>query len=238
MEVQYKWIMGSCWCDMGLTGLWAALQKQFVQSSPDSLMKTVTLICDLNVITNTKISNVKDEPREVKTGVNTHTHTRHPLPLFNAYREKYSRLAYSEHYWQCQHQHQHWHCCFIRPPPPICPVAHANSLILTAAADWCSWVKVHGSWSWRGISLPSLPSQRASWPCQPSLGEIVKTFPFGGVCGAAWNNRYQKPPAWNCPLAPGRVSPVGRDQRETAAIWGLCIQRQLSLLTLLLLNVT
>lgn len=77
---------------MGLTGLWAALQKQLVQFSPDSLMKTVTLICDLNVITNTKISNVKDETREVKTGVNTHT--RHPLPLFNAYREKYSRLAF------------------------------------------------------------------------------------------------------------------------------------------------
>lgn len=57
-----------------LWGLWAALQKQFVQSSPDSLMKTVTLICDLNVITNMKVSNVKDETRWGENW-SEHTHT-------------------------------------------------------------------------------------------------------------------------------------------------------------------
>lgn len=145
--------------------------------------------------------------------------------------EKNKITLQSGHYWYRQHQRQHWHRWSIRPPPPICPVAHANSLI-RAAADWCSWVRVQGSWSWQEISYPIMPSHRASWPCQPSLGETVKTFPFRGVYGAASNNRYQKPPAWNCPSATGRVSPVRRDQRETASIWGLCIQRQLSLLTL------
>lgn len=181
-------------------------------------MKTVAFISDRNVITDAKISNVQNDTREVET----------QLPLFNGCRKTKLALQ-SEHYW-CR-QHQHWHRCSIRPPPPICPVAHANSLIPTAA-DWCGWVRVQGFSSWRGISHPRMPSHRASRPCQPSLGETVKTFPFKGVYGAASNNRYQKPPAWNCPLATGRVSPVRRDQRETASIWGLRIQRQLSLLTL------
>lgn len=151
------------------------------------------------------------------------------LHLFNGCRKNNLALQ-SGHYWYHQHQRQHRHRSSIRRPPPICPVAHANSLILTAA-DWCGLVRVQGSWSWRGVSHPSVPSHHANHPCQLSLGETVKTFPFKGVYGAASNNRYQKPPAWNCPLATGRVSPVRRDQRETASIWGLCIQRQLSLLT-------
>lgn len=80
-----------------------------------------------------------------------------------------------------------------------------------------------GSWSWWGISHPSMPSHHASWPCQLSLGVTEKTFPSRGVYGAALNNRYQKPPAWNCPSAMGRVSPVRRDQRDTASVWVLCI---------------
>lgn len=120
----------------------------------------------------------------------------------------------------------------LHPPTTtyICPVA--NRLVLTApvtgAAGWGCRVPEAGG----GISHPSMPSHRASRPCQTSLGETVKKFPFKGVYGAASNNQYQKPPAWNCPLATGRVSPVRRDQQETASIWGLCIQRQLSLLAL------
>lgn len=59
------------------------------------------------------------------------------------------------------------------------PRSIANSLMLTAA-DWCGWVRAQGSWSSRGVSRPSVPSHRASRPCQPSLGETVKTFPFRG----------------------------------------------------------
>lgn len=80
-----------------------------------------------------------------------------------------------------------------------------------------------GSWSWWGILHPSMPSHHPSWPCQLSLVVKEKTFPSRGVYGAALNNRYQKPPAWNCPSATGRVSPVRRDQRDTASIRVLCI---------------
>lgn len=125
--------------------------------------------------------------------------------------EKNILALHSEHYWQRQHQHQHWHCCFIRPPPPICPVAHANSLILTAAADWCSWVKVHGSWSWRGISLPSMPSQRASWPCQPSLGEIVKKIPLQGGLWCSLEQSIPKTSSVELPFSPGQSLP-GRER--------------------------
>lgn len=189
-------------------------------------MKTLACIFDPNTIINTKVSNVKNdalETWEVQSGSSTYPGE---YALLDCCRKNKLALQ-SGHYWYHQHQHR----CSIRPPPSVCPVAHASSLILSAA-DWCDWVRVQGSWSWRGISHPSVASHRASQPCQPPLGETVKTFPFRGVYGAASNNRYQKPPAWNCPLATGRVSLVRRDWRETASIWGLCIQRQLSLLTL------
>lgn len=149
-----------------------------------------------------------------------HIHNACFLRLMVAGQKKNLSLQ-SGHCWYRQHRHR----CSIRPPPPICPIAHANSFNTR-----CCWLVQLGEGAGfpeagGGISHPSVPSHRASRPCQPSLGEIVRTFPFEGVYGAALNNRYQKPPAWNCPLATGRVSLVRGDQRETASIWGLCIQR-------------
>lgn len=76
-----------------------------------------------------------------------------------------------------------------------------------------------GSWSWRGISHPSVPSHRASWPCQPSLGEAVKTFSSRGVYGVASNNRYQKPPARKLPFSQGQSLPGQERSAGDASIW-------------------
>lgn len=120
--------------------------------------------------------------------------------------EKNKITLQSGHYWYRQHQRQHWHRWSIRPPPPICPVAHANSLI-RAAADWCSWVRVQGSWSWQEISYPIMPSHRASWPCQPSLGETVKTFPFRGGLWCSFEQSIPKTSSVELPFSHGQSLP-------------------------------
>lgn len=71
-----------------------------------------------------------------------------------------------------------------------------------------------GSWSWRGISHPSVPSHRASWPCQPSLGEAVKTFPSRGLW-CSFEQSIQKTSSTETALQPGAESPRSGDQRET-----------------------
>lgn len=61
-----------------------------------------------------------------------------------------------------------------------------------------------GSWSWRGIPHPSVPSHRASWPCQPSLGETVKTFPSEGVLWCSFEQSIPKTSSLELPFSQGQ----------------------------------
>lgn len=111
-------------------------------------------------------------------------------------------------------------------PPTLTPLLHPPTTTHTPRGTCkqsntrCCWLVQLGEGAEFLKLAGDFTSQRAQSSCQSALpgfiiGERVKTFPFEGVYGAASNNRYQKPPAWNCPLATGRVSPVRGDQRET-----------------------
>lgn len=72
----------------------------------------------------------------------------------------------------------------------------------------CCWLaqlgEGAGSWSWRGISHPSVPSHRAGWPCQPSLGETVKTFPSEGVLWCSFEQSIPKTSSLELPFSQGQ----------------------------------
>lgn len=141
---------------------------------------------------------LKNETWEAKTGP-VHIHA----CLFCSMVTENNKLAWQwGHYWY--RQHQHLHRCSIRPPP-IRPVAPANSLILTS--DWYSWVRVQASWGWQGFSYPSMPSHHASRPCQPSLGETVKTFPFKGVLWCSLEQSIPKTSSVELPFSHGQSLP-------------------------------
>lgn len=61
-----------------------------------------------------------------------------------------------------------------------------------------------GSRSWRGISHPGVPSHRASWPCQPSLGEAVKTFPSRGGLWCSFEQSIPKTSSMELPFSHGQ----------------------------------
>lgn len=168
------------------------------------LMKTVTPIC-VNVIA--KISDVKRLTDERKLG-QTHIHN----ACFLFLQEKKKLALQSGH-----------------STPTLTPLLHPPTTMhlprstCKQSNTHCCWLvqlgEGAGSWSWRGISHPSMPSHRASWPCQPSLGETVKTFPSRGVYGVASNNRYQKPPARKLPFSQGQSLPGQERSAGDASIW-------------------
>lgn len=176
---------------------------------------------------NIKISNEKLNTWEVQTGASTYP--QRLLPLLSGCRKKETCLAIR---------------ALLIPSTPTPPTSLLHPPTTTyMPRSACKQSNTYRCWLARlgeGAGLLKLAgyftSQRAQSSCQSALPAFIRwnseNIPLQGVYGAASNNRYQKPPAWNCPLAMGRVSPVRRDQRETASIWGLSIQRQLSLLTL------
>lgn len=155
------------------------------------------------------------------------------LSLLSGCREKKTRASQSGGF-----QRQRSHGCSIRPPTPTCPVA--DSPTLADAAGWGRrFLKLVGG------AREDFDSQHAQSLCQLALpafirwnggekesplkggGQVGRVEGRGGtyiyIYGAALNNRYQKPPAWNCPSATGRVSPVRGDQRGAASVRVLCI---------------
>lgn len=148
-------------------------------------MKTLTLICALKVISNN--FNVKKQKRKKdgseKTEVNVCPHCL--LSLLNSWwgkklnkKKKCTRLAFG-----ALGTNRRYRC--IRPPPPtVYAPQHVQTVHYSLLLTGCSWGEGAGSWS---FSHPSVPSHRASWLRQPSLGETAKTFPSDAECwGGLW----------------------------------------------------
>lgn len=192
-------------------------------------MKTLTFICALKVISNN--FNVKKQKRKKdgseKTEVNVCPHCL--LSLLNSwwgkkikFKKKCTRLAFG-----ALGTNRRYRC--IRPPPPtVYAPQHVQTVHYSLLLTGCSWGEGAGSWS----SQEVFTSQCTQSSCQLASPAFIRwnseNIPLrwgmlGGGYGAASNNRYQKPPAWNCPSATGRVSPLRRDQWETASVWIQCI---------------
>lgn len=180
------------------------------------------------MITDAKITDVRNDRWGVKTVASTYPQGL--LPLLNGCRKKKKKTSLAIR------------ALLISPTSTLTPLLHpptttyicpvANSLIVTAtvtgAAGWGCRVPEAGG----GISHPSMPSHRASWPCQPSLSETVKTFPFEGVLWCSFEQSIPKTSSVELPFSHGQSLPRSGENSGSAAIWGLFIQRQLSLLTL------
>lgn len=151
-------------------------------------MKTLTFICALKVISNN--FNVKKQKRKKdgseKTEVNVCPHCL--LSLLNSWWGKKIKL---------KKKALALHSGHSAPTDATAASAHHHPLYMPRSTCkqsiiHCYWlgavgVRVQVPEARRRFSHPSVPSHRASWLRQPSLGETAKTFPSDGECwGGLW----------------------------------------------------